>query len=153
MKTTFCTGCSRRASTTWATISALPSWRSRPPRPVWQKVQRERLRQAVEIGLQCGVALAQRLRQKVLGLAPRRGRIAALHPVAQHAQFVLGPGAERGQMVAQRRQGEGRRAGAHRAGIVACRATGGVESAHEASPEPPANPPIGGAFGGTPIGG
>jgi hypothetical protein len=28
-----------RASATWATISALPSWRSRPSRPVMQKVQ------------------------------------------------------------------------------------------------------------------
>jgi hypothetical protein len=39
MNTTFFTGALLRASATWATISALPSWRSRPSRPVMQKVQ------------------------------------------------------------------------------------------------------------------
>ncbi len=39
MNTTFFTGRRARASTTWATISALPSWRSKPSRPVMQKVQ------------------------------------------------------------------------------------------------------------------
>ena len=39
MNTTFCTGRSLRASATWATISALPSWRCKPSRPVMQKTQ------------------------------------------------------------------------------------------------------------------
>ena len=39
MNTTFFTGRRARASTTWARISALVSWRSRPSRPVMQKVQ------------------------------------------------------------------------------------------------------------------
>ena len=39
MKTTLVTGRRPRASATWATISALPSWRSRPPRPVMQNTQ------------------------------------------------------------------------------------------------------------------
>ena len=39
MNTTLRTARSRRASATCATISAPPSWRSRPSRPVVQKVQ------------------------------------------------------------------------------------------------------------------
>ena len=39
MKTTRFTGRRARASATWATISALPSWRSSPPRPVMQNTQ------------------------------------------------------------------------------------------------------------------
>ncbi len=39
MNATFFTARRLRASATWATISALPSWRSRPSRPVMQKVQ------------------------------------------------------------------------------------------------------------------
>ena len=39
MKTTRFTVRRARASTTWATISALASWRSRPSRPVMQKTQ------------------------------------------------------------------------------------------------------------------
>ena len=39
MNTTLVTGRRLRASATWATISALPSWRSRPPMPVMQNTQ------------------------------------------------------------------------------------------------------------------
>jgi hypothetical protein len=39
MKTTLVTGRKVRASATWATISALPNWRSRPPTPVMQNTQ------------------------------------------------------------------------------------------------------------------
>ncbi|SST12617.1 Uncharacterised protein [Acinetobacter baumannii] len=39
MNTTFFTARRRRARTTWATISRLPTWRSRPLRPVMQNTQ------------------------------------------------------------------------------------------------------------------
>ena len=48
MKTTFFTGRSVRASATWATISALPNWRSRPPAPEAQALVQQLWREVAD---------------------------------------------------------------------------------------------------------